>query len=167
MSEKNPSNERIRRSPDGSYHWSCRIDRDFHRRSAVQGVWACVFIAAFILVICAFMPSRPGETSVFRTALIPVGVVLGIALPLLFLQYHAPNPREQYVLEESHVRSGYGKGSIYTEFRRVRTLIIAPDYMELTDDRRSNRIYVPAEDMAFVREFIMARLPDGINIKHI
>ena len=75
-----------------------------------------------------------------------IGVILVIGLPLLFLWNSAPDPHEQYLMTDEYVKSGYGKSSIFSEFKKTRELLITPKYIELTGPRSSNRIYVPEED---------------------
>ncbi len=158
--------DRITQNTDGSYQWSCRIDTDFHKKSAVKGIWGCVIIIAVIMIIYALLPSGPGREKDIRTALIPVGVVVIIAAPLLFLQYNASEPHEQYVMTNDFVKSGYGKAAIFSEFKKTKELNITANYIELIGAHGSNRIYVPAEDMTFVRDYLIAKMPEGTPIRH-
>lgn len=123
-------------------------------------------IIVVILLIFAFVPSTPGHEKELWVPMIPIGVVLVIALPLLYLQYHASDPHEQYVMNEEYVKSGYGKSSVYTLFRKTTYIEITPKYFELYNGHRRNRIYVPEEDRDFVREFILERLPETASIHH-
>ncbi len=159
--------ERVTQKPDGTYRWSCRIDTEFHRRSAKKGVWGCVIIAAVILIIYALIPSSPRMQKEIWMAFIPIAVVMAIALPLLFLQYRASDPHEQYVMSEDYVKSGYGKSAVYSEFKKTKELTVAPKYIELVGRHGSNRVYVPLEDMDYVRDYIIKRMPEDVNIRYI
>ncbi|MDO5132581.1 MAG: hypothetical protein Q4D81_06330 [Eubacteriales bacterium] len=158
--------DRVTKYPNGSYQWSCRIDTDYHRRSAVRGILGCAFLVAFILILYALMPSKPGISKELWVPMIPIGVILLIAAPLLYLQYSAADPHEQYVMEEDYIQSGYGKGAVLSNYKKTKEMIVAPDYLELIGEFRTNRIYVPAEDMDFVREYIAERLPETALISY-
>ena len=135
---------KITRDPDGSCHWDCSI----------------------VLIIFFFVSRGTDVRNDLWIPLLVIGVILVIGLPLLFLWNSAPDPHEQYLMTEDYVKSGYGKSSIFSEFKKTRELLITPKYIELTGPRSSNRIYVPEEDMDFVRNFITERMPDGVNIRY-
>ncbi len=158
--------DRVTRNTNGTYSWSCRIDRDYHRKDVFKGLAGIMIIIAVILLIHAFAPSLPGQEKELWVVLIPIGVILLIALPLLFLQYNASDPHEQYAMNEEYIKSGYGKSSVYTNFHKVKSITITPKYMELYDGTRRNRIYVPEEDMDLVREFTLERVPQSAVIHH-
>lgn len=157
---------KITRDPDGSFHWDCSVDTDFHRRSGRQGIWGILSLCAFVLVIFFFVSRGTDVRNDWWIPLLVIGVILVIGLPLLFLWNSAPDPHEQYLMTEEYVKSGYGKSSIFSEFKKTRELLITPKYIELTGPRSSNRIYVPEEDMDFVRNFIVERMPDEVNIRY-
>lgn len=157
---------KITRDPDGSCHWDCSVDADFHRRSGRQGIWGILGLCAFVLVIFFFVSRGTDVRNDWWIPLLVIGVILVIGLPLLFLWNSAPDPHEQYLMTEDYVKSGYGKSSIFSEFKKTRELLITPKYLELTGPRSSNRIYVPEEDMDFVRNFITERMPDEVNIRY-
>ncbi|MBR6089597.1 MAG: hypothetical protein IKP86_06665, partial [Anaerolineaceae bacterium] len=100
--------------------------------------------------------------------LLVIGVILLISLPLLFLWNSAADPHEQYILTEEYVKSGYGKSAIFSEFKKTKEVVVTGKYIEMTGKYGINRIYVPAEDMDFVRGHILDRLqPDALvrNVK--
>ena len=156
----------ITRDPDGNYHWDCSVDVDFHRRSGRQGIWGILGLCVFVLIIFFFVSRGTDVRNDWWIPLLVIGVILAVGLPLLFLWNAAPDPHEQYLMTEDYVKSGYGKSSIYSEFKKTRELLITPKYLELTGPRSSNRIYVPEEDMGFVRNFIIERMPEGANIRY-
>ena len=95
-----------------------------------------------------------------------IAVILLIALPLFYLMYSAENPHEEYLLTEKFVKSGYSRSAIYSNFKKTKEAVITAEYIELTGDFRTNRIYIPAEDMDFVREYIVKRLPENVRIRY-
>ena len=157
---------RVTQNPDGSFQWNCSIDRDFHRRSGWQGLWGILGLCVFVFIIFFIVSRGTIAQDDLWMPLLVIGMILLIALPLLFLWNSAPDPHEQYVMTEDYVKSGYGKSSIYSEFKKTQELVIDPKYIEVTGPRSSNRIYVPVEDMDFVRNFIVKRIPDEVKIRY-
>ena len=157
--------ERIEKNTDGSYSWHCQIDQDFHRRDTRKGLYGVFVIFAVILFIYVFAPSPHGNKKELWVILVPIGVVLLIALPLLYLQYNASDPHEQYMMNGEYVKTGYGKSSVFTCFSKVKYVEITPRYIELYDGLKRNRIYVPKEDRDWVQEFVFERIPKGVAIR--
>lgn len=157
----------MNQKPDGSYHWSCRIDQDFHRRSVKKGIWACLIIVGVILAVYAAVPSVPGGRKEIWIVLIPILAVAAVAVPLLVLQYTAADPHESYVMTEEYVKSGYGKGAVYAYFGKTKAMTVTSRYLELTGSHGSSRVYVPEGDMDFVREYVIKRLPEGTAVQYV
>lgn len=157
--------DRVTQEQDGSYHWSCSIDKEFHRKSVNKGLWGAVIIVVFILLIWLFISKSSDQAVSLREPLIVIGVVLVIALPLLYLSGMAEDPHEQYVMNGEYVRSGYGKSSVFSEFGNTESVEITAKYIELAGKRGTNRIYVPEADMDLVRDHILARVPKDAEIR--
>lgn len=149
----------VTQNRDGIFQWSCRIDKEFHRQSVWKGLLACMLLVVFVLLLFLLMPSTPGQEKTIWPALIPIVTVLVIALPLIFLQYNASDPHEQYIMTDEYIKSGYGKSAIYTNFKETDKFVRTTKFIELTDKHKTNRIYVPADDMEFVCKYIRERLP--------
>lgn len=152
--------------PDGSYQWDCSIDTDYHQNSGRQTIWAVLILCFFVLVLFLIINHGSLAWGSLWIPLLVTGVILVIAIPLLFLWNSAADPHEQYVLTEDYVKSGYGKGAIYSEFRKTKEVVITAKYIEMTGKYKNNRIYIPPEDMDFVRDFILERLPDDVVVRH-
>ena len=156
---------RITQEPNGSYKWDCSIDRDYHQRSGREGLWGVLILCAVVLFI--FLGISHGENlkEDIWIPLLVIGVILLITLPLLFLWNSAGDPHEQYVMTEDYVKSGYEKSSIYSEFKNTKEVYVTAKYIEMIGKYKNNRIYVSPEDMEFVREFILKRLPEDAVIR--
>ena len=150
----------ITENSDGSLSWSCQIDREYHRQSTVKGIVACLAVILVVLTVYVLVPSQPGQEKSIWVCLIPIGTVIAIAAPLFWLQYTAADPHEGYSMTDESVRSGYGKSAVITVFRKTVRVEVTPDYIELYDGAGRNRIYMPEEDRARIREHILSRLPD-------
>ncbi len=150
---------------DGVYRWSCSIDTDYHRRFGMRGVWGILFVCAVVFIVF-FIASRGTDArNDFWIPLLVTGVILVIGFPLLYLWNSASDPHEQYVMNEEYVKSGYGKASVYSEFKKTKEAVITEKYIELTGKYGRSRIYVPAEDMDLVRDYILERLPEGAAVR--
>ena len=156
--------QQMNRQPDGSWRWSCEIDRDYHQQGAKAGFAGLLVLVLSVLGIGAAISLSGNDWSEMWYVLPVLAVILVIALPLLFLYRNAENPREQYELTETYVKSGYGKGAVYTEFARTETVILMPKYIEISDKNGTNRIYVPDGSMNFVIEFFRERLPEKTRV---
>ena len=153
----------VAQNPDGTYSWSCPIEKPYHQKKAIKGVWGCVFIVAFILILYALIPASPHIQKELWVPLIPIAVILAIAIPLLYLQYTASDPHEQYVMTEEYVKSGYGKEAVYAEFKKTKELLVTSEYIELIGNYGRNRIFVPSEDREFILDYIRKRLPEDVK----
>ena len=157
---------KIVREPDGSWCWDCPIDRDFHRRSGRSGLLWILILCDGVFITFLIASHGKGIQNDIWIPLLVIGVILVTALPLFLLWNSAEEPCERYVMTEDHVTSGYGRGTICSVFKKTKEVRITSKYIELTGNYRSNRIYVPPEDMDFVREFILRRLPDDAEIRY-
>ena len=155
---------RITQQADGSYRWDCSIDTDYHRESGKKGLWGILFLCAFVFFISCIV--SPGAFDL-RIPLIVNGVILAVSLPLLFLWNSAEDPHEQYVMTEEYVKSGYGRASVFADFKKTNEAVISGKYIEMSGKYGTCRVYVPTEDMDFVREYILKRLPGDAVIRHI
>ena len=157
---------RITQDPDGSYRWDCPIETEYHRRSGQSSLLAVLIICAVVAVV--FLVASHGTTDEGNNiwiVFLVIGVILVIAIPLILLWNSAGDPHEQYYMDENYVKSGYGKSSIYSEFKKTKEVIITEKYIEMSGKYRTNRIYIPSDDIDFVREFILKRLPSDTVIR--
>lgn len=157
----------ITKEADGSCKWDCPIEKDYHRRSGWGAILGISAVCIFVFLIFLFTSSGTDAQKDLWIPLLVIGVILLIALPLIFLWNSAEDPHEQYVMSEDYVKSGYGKSAIFSEFKKTGEVTITPKYIELTGKFRNNRIYVPSEDMDFVRDFILDRIPDDAAVRHL
>lgn len=157
---------RIIQNPDGSYHWECPIDRDFHRQSVRKGLWSVPIFCAVMIIVFLVASHGSNMRENLWIPLLVIAVILLIALPLFYLMYSAENPHEEYLLTEEYVKSGYSRSAIYSNFNKTTKAVITAKYIELTGAHTTNRIYVPAEDMVFVKNFILKRFPENVKIRY-
>ena len=132
--------ERVQQKPDGTYSWSCRIDKEFHREAAMKGVYGYLIVILVVLVIGVFFSFHFRDFD-WIPVLICIGVISAIALPLLYFSVSASDPHEQYVMTQEYVKTGYGRNAVFSDFGKARTLVITSAYIEIADDRKKNRIH--------------------------
>lgn len=154
---------KITQESNGSYHWDCSIDTEYHKESGRKGLWGVLFLCVFVLVAFFIATGGGGGLGDLWIPLLVIGVILVIAVPLLLMWNSAGDPHEQYEMTEEYVKSGYSKSAIYSEYKKTEEVVFTDKYIEMCGKYGRNRIYVPEEDMEFVREFILKRLPEGVQ----
>ena len=150
--------------PDGSYGWSCSIDADYHRQSTKNSIGFCLVFAAVVLVVSGFIALLHQSLEAFWIPVLVIAVIAVLAFPLFFLQMGASSPQEQYLLTPEYVKSGYGKSAVFSRFDRTDVLVLKEHFIELKGKYGENRIYIPAEDMEFVKAYILERIPKNTII---
>ena len=93
-------------------------------------------------------------------------VFLLISFLIFGLALSATDPHESYELTEDFVKSGYGRSSVYFDFKKVRVMVLSAKYIELHGKTKRMRIYVPEEDYDFVRGHIQSRVPMESEIRY-
>ena len=158
----NKSMDKIQQERDGSYRWSCRIDKDYHKAYALSGLRAFLIGFGILFLIMEAITLRAGNGGWIPAAV--VGSVLVISVPLFYLYANASQPAEEYWMTEELVKIGYGRGAVFLEFAETEMASFHPGYIELTDKHRKVRVYFPAEDGAWIREYVMQRLPEKTRV---
>ena len=130
------------------------------------GLKACIGIAAFLLVFGGILSYQYRDLQSFFIVLGCAGVFLLITLLVFGLTLLASDPHETYEMTETFVKSGSGKSSVYFEFRKAKTVIFSRKYIELQGKIKKTRIYTPAEDSEFIRDFIRNRLPEDCRVRY-
>lgn len=160
-------NDKLIQNTDGSYSWTCRIDKEYHRHNAIIGLGAVLVVVLVLVLVYAFLPTVPGQNKNLWIIIIPVAVILVIGIPLFYFQFMATEPCERYEMTDEYVKSGYARSAIFSVFKKIKYIEIKPGYFLLYDGRRKNRIYVPEESRDFVQEFILKRIPEGAEIRRL
>ena len=157
--------DRITKRPNGNYQWDCPIDKDYHRESGRKGLLGVLILCVAVFSIFLFVSHGNESRDDLWIPLLVIGVILAVTLLLLSLWNSAGDPHERYEMCDDYVRSGYGKSSIYSVFKKTGEVVITEKYIEMIGKYPNNRIYVPPEDMDFVREYILDRIPDNAVIR--
>ena len=113
---------KIMQTSDGSYHWDCPIDRDYHRKFGKEGLIGILVLCAAVLIIFLLIPAGQDGHKDLWIPLHVIGVILVIALPLFYFWNSAEDPHEQYEMTETYVKSGYAKSAVFSEFNKTTAL---------------------------------------------
>ena len=68
--------------------------------------------------------------------------------------YTTPNA----VFYDSYVKIGTGKYAQYFWYKDIRQTACDMNYMELKGPARTRRVYIPAEDMEFVKSYVTTHI---------
>ena len=158
--------DRVTLQDDGSYRWECATEKAYERKSYTITMKVCIGISLFVLVYGTIL-SVMFHQSPWIYILSDAAFLLIAFLICLGMDRLPGNAREIYHLTDTYIRSGYGRSGASFSFNRTREVIVSEKYIELKGKFGGPRIYVPAEDMTFVRDYILKRLPGEANIKYI
>ncbi len=158
---------KISRKKDGTYVWSCPIEAKYHRDSIRPGLYACIGIAAFLLLFGGFLSYKYHDLKSFFIVAGCAAVFLLITFLIFGLAFSAADPQERYEMTELYVKTGSGKSSVYFDFKKARTVVLSGKYIELCGKKRRMRVYIPEEDFYFVRGYIQSRVPMECEIRYL
>ena len=138
---------------------------EYHRNSIRPGLYACIGIAVFLLAYGGVLSFASHDLKSFFIVAGCAAVFLLITILVFALALSAKDPHESYEMTEDFVKSGYGKSSVYFDFKKVKSIVLGGTYIELCGKTKHMRIYVPEEDYNFVRGFIQCRVPMECEIR--
>ena len=152
--------DRVQLQEDGVYRWSCRIDKKYEQRIYRITMIACSIIAVFVLALGVILSLMSGSIGEFGIVAGCVAAFLAITvLVCWFMDRVSSDPHEIYEMNEEYVLTGSGRSREYFAFKKAKKLLVTEKYIELKGDVRSMRLYVPQDDMEFVRGYVMNRVP--------
>ncbi len=155
----------IEKQTNGIYTWSCSIDAEYHRNSIRPGLYMCIGFAVFLLIYGGVLSSRFHDPMSFWIVAACVGVFLLIVAIVFGLAFSAADPQETYVLTDTYLKIGYGKSSVFFDFKKLDRVDFHEQYIELREKKRSALVYTATkEDMEFVREYITSRVSGDTKV---
>ena len=143
------------------------MDVSYYRQGMGAGIYACLGIAAFILVFGGIIAIKFDDWTNFLIVAGSDAVFLLITFVVFRLALSAKDPQESYEMSDVYVKSGYGKSSVYFDFDKARVAIFTAKYIDLQRGIKKIRVYVPEEDYSFVKGFIMSRLTGECEIRYL
>ena len=152
--------DRVQLQEDGVYRWNCRIDKKYEQRIYRITMIACGIIAVFVLALGIILSMMSGSIGEFGIVAGCVAVFLVITvLVCWFLDRVSSDPHEIYEMTEDYVQTGSGRSKEYFILKKAKKMLVTEKYIELKGDVRTMRVYVPQDDMEFVRGYLMNRVP--------
>lgn len=149
-------------TPDFSvpFTWSAPITRSQQQNNTRKGIIAIIAVILFIFFLYLLMPVPHGQDRQLWIFLIPIGVILLVAVPLLLLQANASSPHETYTVDDVCVKTGYGRAAIFTVYKKVKSVRVTSRYIELDDGSRTNHVRLPDSNGGQISDYILSRLPE-------
>lgn len=150
--------DHVAQGSDGAYRWT--YDTKAQRNRAP--IKTMVFISAAVFVpvalIMLFMTWQYGE---LQALLFCLGMLaIGVGLPALIWALLPPNP--SFKMTEEYIESWpKGKGNNIHRYEGVRRVTMEPrvDRIRIKWAVTGLDVYVPRESYAFVRDYILERVP--------
>lgn len=157
--------DRVTRGSDGVYRWTYRMNprRNKHPLSIIGKVFFSIaaLSAAALLVIGS---PNPLAMSDWAMPLMVLSLFLGLFLltaAILYLMGDDPIP---FAMDEEKVTTYRGKGAGPYSLSRVRRVRFLPQY-DAIRLAFGKTLYVPKDDYAAVRAFLLEHLPADIDIR--
>lgn len=149
-------------TPDFSvpFTWSAPITKSQQQNNTRKGIIALIVTILFMFLLYLLMPVPHGQDRQLWICLVPIGVILLIAVPLLLLQAHASNPYETYTVDDVCVKNGYGRAAIFTVYKKVKSVRVSSRYIELDDGVRTNHVRLPESNGEQISDYILSHLPE-------
>lgn len=155
----------VKKYSDGFYRWRAETDPEYERRIYSITMITCLIIAALIMAFNIYLYVLYKDPMSLLIVTVCDIVFLLIAFIICLILSKLPGGiYETYAMDETHIKSGYGRSSVYFDFKKVKKLNVEKRYLELIRGIKNMRVYVPEEDMSFVKGFITSRLNDQAEI---
>ena len=154
--------DRVTLQPGGFYSWYGNMDNAYYRNQQYNGLKLFIGLLLLMMLIM-FTLLQSLEFILIIGAVFAFVILLTLGIILLTVRGEGVT-REIYTMTDSWVRAGSGRSSSYFTFSKARQVTFMPRYVELRGRLKVLRVYVPQEDMPFVREHIRSRLLPGAGI---
>ncbi|MBQ8072589.1 MAG: hypothetical protein IJ231_02380 [Clostridia bacterium] len=154
--------DRVTLQPGGFYSWYGNMDNAYYRNQQYNGLKLFIGILLFMMLIM-FTLLQSLEFILIVGGIFAFVILLTLGIILLTVRGEGVT-REIYTMTDSWVRAGSGRSSSYFTFSKARQVTFMPRYVELRGRLKVLRVYVPQEDMPFVREHIRSHLLPGTGI---
>ena len=140
MSAVREYTERVTGDGEGNYYWKAMTDRKYETGNLEGGyiAWPVLISVALYYVI--------------------VIVIFKVCMNMTDARY------QEYFMTDDHIEAGIGKRAASFSYKGTKKAVVNNRYIELNGNMLRSRIYVDAEDMSFVRNYIMSRIPGDAEI---
>lgn len=157
----------MRQSENGIYYWTGTFDKEYETRQ-YRIVWSVMVIfCLFMVVLGAFLCIPSGDWEMFLAFLLPcITVLLITALVIGIFSRTTAGATRGYRMSENGIWMGYGRSRADFWFDSAKHVIFTKNYIEPVQKIGGFRIYVPEEDMPFVKKYVLQRLPGTCEIEY-
>ena len=154
--------DRVTLQPNGLYSWYGNMDNTYYRNEQYKGL---KLMAGILLTIMAVLAVALQSLEYMLLVAGIFGFVFLLTLLIINLTVRGEGvTRELYTMCDEWIKAGSGKSSSFFTFSKARQVTFLPRYVELRGRVKTLRVYVPAEDMPFVHDYIRSRLLPGTDI---
>ena len=154
----------IERDERGAYHWTGVIDRGYEGKTFGIAFGVCDGICALFILMSLFL-----DGEVLRVTLLSSLGVMAVCGGVCWLfNRNAGNRKQRYIMNDECVGFHQPRHCAPITFRSVRKAVIyeSRDMIELIQAAGSGPVFVPHEDFAFVKDFILQRLPETAEVEY-
>ena len=161
--------ERVTLQPDGTYRWTCKVDKSYEQKNYRITMIVCTVIAVFILIFGGIISMQYPSFAGSINPMIPVAIstvaflVISFLICLVFSRLPG-DIKEIYWLTDTYIKSGSGRSGASFDFRRVKTVTVGSNWIELKGSFGGPKFFIPEGDMNLVRDYILTRIPGSANI---
>ena len=154
------------RSDNGNYYWTGTFDKEYEVKQ-YRIVWIvigimCLFLTVFGAILC--LPS--GDWEMFMAFALPCLIAMIIAVAVIAFFNSGPGATRSYGMSETSIWIKTGRRTRADFFfASAKHVIFTDTYIEPVQAFGGFRIYVPEEDMPFVKDFVLQRLPSTCEIE--
>ena len=155
----------MKQSSDGNYYWTGIFDKDYEKEQ-YRIVWITVgIICVFLIVFGGFLILPSGDWQLFMPVLLPCLAVIGITYAIIAIFKTGPGSKRDYGMNENGIWMGSRRSRVDFYFRSAKHVIFTKNYIEPVKKTGGFRIYVPKEDMLFIKDYVRRHLPDNCEVE--
>ena len=157
--------KRVTREESGAYYWTYDLKAHGNNEPLWFMLKICLAVAVPIDLIMLMLTWEygPGQALLWN-AIFLAGMV---GLPALIWKLLPPNP--SFRMDDKEIEAWpKGRGQNIHAFKDVRRVSLRPDThcIILKWHITALHVYVPPEDYGFVRDFIIAHVPEGVEMRY-
>ena len=157
--------ERVQRCADGAYRWMGRFDKKQNDGVIKVTVGVCGGLCLFFILMALVMGGDSMGPILLAClgVMAIVGIVCGIHIKLGGQTFQPYEMTEEYV---HYV--GTGKTDAYYHYKSIRSVTVEEgrNRIRVASLLSGAPVFVPEEDFSFVRQYILARLPDSATVTY-
>ena len=156
----------MKRDEKGNYYWVGTFDKEYETKQYKIVFYALGGMCLFLMILIGSLCIPNGDWSLFLMGcVLPCGIIMAITLGVIAVFKRGPGSTRGYGMSETGIwiGSGRSRGDFY--FRSAKHVVFTKTYIDPMMKIGGFRIYVPEEDMPFVKNFVRRHLPETCLIE--